>query len=365
MDQIGVCYGGPSPEHDISILTGLQVARVLHDAGHDVVGLYWTKTGDWLLVPALLEASDFVQGKPPKSSPTLLQTGLEGGFIEDSRKRKRIDVGAVVNCCHGGPGENGTLQASLDLCGIAYTGPSAAGAALGMDKLATNAVARAAGVEVNRQFVVGAVDDTATGPFIVKPRRGGSSIGIEVVDDVTTAQRLATTSAHFADGAVIEPYLDGWIDLNISARSHPSLELSPIEKPVRGETRVYSYQEKYLSSGGPGLEHAPRELPADIPSAIATAITDAAHALAEPLLVRGVARLDFLWDGNDRVLFNEINTIPGAMSLYLWQAGGHKYAEICEDLIAEARAQGSVRWNVTGADGSALRSAGQIAAKLA
>src|SRR5262249_28043950 len=163
--------------------------------------------------------------------------------------------------------------------------------------------------------------------FIVKPRRGGSSIGIEVVDDLTTAQRLASTSAHFADGAVIEPYLDGWVDLNISARSNPALQLSPIEKPVRGGTRVYSYQEKYLSSGGPGLEHAPRELPADIPAAVASTITEAALELAEPLLVRGVARLDFLWDGNDRVLFNEINTIPGAMSLYLWQAGGHKYAE--------------------------------------
>ena len=80
--------------------------------------------------------------------------------------------------------------------------------------------------------------------------------------------------------------------------------------------------------------------------------------------MRGVARLDFLWDGDERVLFNEMNTIPGAMSLYLWQAGGHTSAEICADLIAEARG-GQCRWNVTGADGTALQSAGAIAAKLA
>jgi D-alanine-D-alanine ligase len=364
MDQIGVCYGGPSPEHDISILTGLQVGRVLHDADRDVVGLYWTKSGDWYQVPALLEASAFAQGPPAGAARIHLQAELGGGFADDSRKHRPLPFEAVVNCCHGGPGENGTLQAAFDLAGIRYSGPSSAGAALGMDKLATAAVARSAGVAVNEHLAT-LEGDSATGPFIVKPRRGGSSIGIEVVADLETARRLVDTAVHFAEGAVVEPYLEGWTDLNISVRTHPTLELSPIEKPLRSSDRVYSYKEKYLSQPGHGLEHAPRELPAHVPPTVSAAIEAAAHRLVSPLMLRGVARLDFLWDGAERVLFNEVNTIPGAMSLYLWRAADRPAAQVCSDLVAESRANPSVRWNTRGADGAALRAAGSIAAKLA
>jgi D-alanine-D-alanine ligase len=233
-----------------------------------------------------------------------------------------------------------------------------------MDKLATAAVARSSGVAVNQQ--VTSQDDAApTGAMIVKPRRGGSSIGVEVATEITTARRLVGSSVHYEDGAVIEPYLEGWTDLNISARTYPEFELSPIEMPLRSDERLYSYRDKYLSQDGHGLEHAPRELPANVPASIAMQIEDAARALAEPLLLRGIARLDFLWDGKDRLLFNEVNTIPGAMSLYLWRAGGRTVEEVCDDLVAEARSAVAVRWNVSGADGTALRAAGSIAAKLA
>ena len=80
---IGVAFGGPSPEHDISILTGLQVARLLADAGQDVVGLYWRKTGDWLAVPPSAEAKDFLEPEPPGSRPIeLVVSGADAGFVE-------------------------------------------------------------------------------------------------------------------------------------------------------------------------------------------------------------------------------------------------------------------------------------------
>ena len=197
--------------------------------------------------------------------------------------------------------------------------------------------------------------ETVAGPFIVKPRRGGSSIGIEVVADLETARRLIDTAVHFAEGAVVEPYLDGWTDLNISVRTHPTLELTPVEKPLRSSERVYSYKEKYLSQSGHGLEHAARELPAQVPASVTAAIEESARRLADPLMLRGISRLDFLWNGDDRVLFNEVNTIPGAMSLYLWRAAGHSAADVGTALVAEARANPAVRWNVGGADGLALR----------
>jgi D-alanine-D-alanine ligase len=367
MPQVLVCFGGPSPEHDISILTGLQAARILAEAGEDVAGLYWSKTGAWQQVPAVLEAGDFLRPDLPRAVPLRLVAGADGGFVEEGKRGKlgrAVDVGVVLNCCHGGPGEDGTLQAVLDLTGIPHAGPSATGAALGMDKLAATAVARRCGVDVNDQQAVDGAAFAGPGPFVVKPRWGGSSIGIEVVEDVETARQLARSSVHLRAGAVIEPYLEGWADLNVAVRVHPELEISPIERPLRAGGGIYDYRAKYIAEAGTGLEHAPRELPASVPAAVADAIDGAVRTLVPVLDGRGIARFDFLWDGHDRVLFNEVNTIPGALSLYLWAAAGHDRRAVVTDLVREAQQPGPARWTSSGADGLALRSAGDIAAKL-
>ncbi len=366
MAALAVLFGGPSPEHDISILTGLQVARILVNAGQDVMGLYWSKSGDWHQVPASLEASDFIDGPPRSATDFRLVIGSDGGFHEDRRKPKAVPVDVAVNCCHGGPGEDGALQAALDLAGVTYTGPSAAAAALAMDKVATHAVGLAAGLPVADQALLGAT--TAVdfeGPYIVKPRFGGSSIGIEVVDDLATAQALLASSRHLRDGAVIERHLTGWVDLNIAARAYPEPEVSAIERPLRKpDGSIFTYAEKYLSGSAAGMEHAPRELPAQLPSEVGDAIRQAALTLVAAARIRGVARVDFLWDGADRVVFNEINSIPGAMALHLWEAGGETKLATVTRMIEEARARPARQWSSAGADGTALRSAGAIAAKL-
>ncbi len=101
------------------------------------------------------------------------------------------------------------------------------------------------------------------GPYIVKPRFGGSSIGIEITDDLSAVGALVRTSPHYRSGAVIEPYLADAVDLNISVLTHPALRLSAIERPLRGDARIYSYADKYL--GGEGMASAKRELPASVP----------------------------------------------------------------------------------------------------
>ena len=365
---IGVAFGGPSPEHDISILTGLQVARLLADGGGDVVGLYWRKTGDWLVVPAGAEARDFIDPEPPRSRPVeLVASGPERGFVERRRlgKAAALELDVVVNCCHGGPGENGTLPGVMDVAGIPCTGPGHAAAALAMDKHATNLIAAALGVPVADHALLSAGGSIPfDGPYIVKPRFGGSSIGIETVPDAAGAFELCASSPHLRDGAVVEPLLVGWVDVNVAVRTAPELQLSEIERPLRGDDAVYSYESKYLQ-GGSGLESAPRELPAQLPDAVAETIRASARTMAVAFGLTGVARIDFLWDQGDRVVFNEVNSIPGAMSLYLWKASGIEPRQVILDAIAEARANPAFRrWSTAGADGRALRSAGSIAAKL-
>ena len=284
----------------------------------------------------------------------------EGGRLG---RRGPLEITAVVNCCHGGPGEDGTLQAALDLASIRYTGPSAAGAALGMDKLAFGGVIQAAGLD--RLPRVAFDPDHAPafpGPYIVKPRFGGSSIGIEITDDLSAVGVLVRTSPHYRSGAVIEPYLADAVDLNISVLTHPAVRLSAIERPLRGDARIYSYADKYL--GGEGMASAKRELPASVPESVAAAITDAAKRVVEIALVRSVARIDFLW-ASDHVYVNEINTIPGSLAWYFWAGEGLAFGALLASMLAEAAAAPTITYSTDGADGTALRAAGSIASKLA
>ena len=365
---VAVVFGGPSPEHDVSILTGLQAARTLLEAGGEVFGLYWSKTGEWFRVPAGLEASAFVDGIPRKAEPLRLLSGPEGGFIEAGGrlgKAKTVPFDAAVICCHGGPGEDGSLQATFDLAGIRYTGPGPAAAALGMDKLAFAGLVAGAGLPVLARALL----DPATtelgfpGPYIVKPRYGGSSLGIETVADVTTAVARLSANPHLRQGAVVEPYRPDLFDLNIAVRLWPEPSLSAIEKPLKSSAgaEILNYTDKYV--GGEGMASAPRELPAAIGDTLAKALRSAALEVARLAVVRGVARIDFLSDG-EAWFVNEVNTIPGSLARYLWVDPPVAFLELLGAMIDEALGRPTWRPNALGADGAVLRSAGGIAAKL-
>src|ERR1700722_5236595 len=307
---VGVCFGGPSPEHDVSVLTGLQAVHELARSGRRVTGLYWSKTGEWFEADPSLEASAFVEGVPRSSQALQLVTGPEGGFYSAQRGRgllggsakgKALQIDVIVNCCHGGPGEDGTLQGAFDLAGLRYTGPNVVSAALGMDKLSFAGLASNSGLPVLERVIL----DSSTaadqlrfgGPFIVKPRFGGSSIGIEVVADLESAKALFGASAHLQRGAVIEPYREDLFDLNVAVRTWPALQLSAVERPERTTlgAEILGYADKYV--GSEGMASAPRELPAKVPSELLERLTGIARRVAGLVGIRGVTRVDFLSDG--------------------------------------------------------------------
>lgn len=370
MGDIGVIFGGPSPEHDVSVLTGLQAARALVSpgSGSRARALYWAKTGDWFEVDPALEAPAFAGGTPRGAAPLRLVGCAGGGFFAKAGvlgKERRIEVDAVVNCCHGGPGEDGTIQGALDLAGVAYTGPSAAGAALGMDKAAFGAVIAGAGLSCLPRVLLepGGPGPPFPGPYIVKPRYGGSSIGIEVVADLATARARLGANLHLRQGAVIEPYRPDLADIQVAIRSWPVLECSAIERPLRSSAaaEILTYADKYV--GGEGMASAPRELPARLEGDMESEVRSSAGRVAALTGLRGVARLDFL-AGDGECYVNELNTIPGSLARYLWVEPVLSFSALLGDLVAEARARPSTQWSAAGADGSALRAAGTIASKL-
>jgi D-alanine-D-alanine ligase len=364
-----VVFGGLSPEHDISILTGLQAARLLTRGGHDVVCLYWTRAGHWQRVPSDLEGRDFADADVRGAAPVTLR--LPDGFSERRRmKDVPLDIDVVLNCCHGGPGEDGTLTGALGLAGMRVTGPTPEAAAWTMDKLASAGLVDAARLD---RFDVEAIPTVPITPaleevdipppWVVKPRFGGSSVGVEVgVEDATTARALANTGIA-RGGAVLQPQLRGWSDLNLAVRSHPAFACSAIERP-RTSGAVYSYAEKYLA-GADGMESAPRDLPAELPPELVERMHAAARALTDTIGLTGVPRIDFLYDGDGRLALCEVNSIPGSLGLYLWAASGLDRTQVVLDLLDEARARGAApaHWSSV-TDGAALRAAGTVAAKL-
>ena len=356
MTKPAVVFGGPSDEHDISVITGLQISRALDN----VYTVYWSKTGDWYLVDQDLEASEFAEGVPRRARELNFVVSPGQGLMI---KRKTLEISSILLACHGGPGEDGTLQGLFDMVGYRYTGPGQAASALGMDKLAFGAAMSSAGLPTLPRALVATGDEAAPpfeGPFIVKPRFGGSSIGIEVADDWPTVLALKNSSAYFDQGAVVEPFIVSR-DLQVAIRTYPEWQLSAVEAPARADDGIYSYDQKYLAwsgevSGG-------RELPASLDDKTADGITKLAKRVTEVAGLRGIARIDFL-DRGGELLVNEVNTIPGSMAVYLWIDPPLTRKQLFEDMVAEAESSRTRVFSVAGSDGTALRSAGTIASKL-
>lgn len=369
MAGIAVIFGGPSPEHDVSILTGLQAVRamVARRSAEEVVPLYWSKTGELWRCSADAEAKDFADGVPRSSSACWFQVGRDAGLWTGGGRLgrdRRLDVDTVVNCCHGGPGEDGTLSGLVALAGLHHAGPSVAGAVVAMDKLVFARLAEGFGLPcLPRVPIDGHRPPDLDGPLIVKPRRGGSSIGVEVVADAATALARAEVSPHLRGGAVAEPYRPELFDLNVAVRTWPELALSAIERPIRStDTTILGYADKYVP--GEGMAAAARELPAAIPDELAEQLRELARATAKLADVRAVARIDFLSDGQ-RLWVNEVNAPPGSLARYLWVDPPLDFGVLLDDMVSEARATPALAASLAGADGSLLRSAASIASKLA
>jgi D-alanine-D-alanine ligase len=187
-----VVFGGPSPEHEISILTGLQAERVLVDGGHDVVPIYLAANGAWFQVPSKSEAKDFLTGAPSGSKELeIVLSSSPGIYAKKGMGKKALEIDAALLCFHGGLGEGGGAAALFNFLEIPATGSSVFAGAVGMDKLAFGGLMSQAGVSsLPREAVLTSQDPSFSGPYIVKPRFGGSSIGIEIVDDIQTARTL-------------------------------------------------------------------------------------------------------------------------------------------------------------------------------
>jgi D-alanine-D-alanine ligase len=347
LPPIVVLLGGPSAEHDVSIVSGTSIATALADAGSSVRQILIALDGAWWWLP-----DDHRRGDRPAAEyddPKAL--GAEGpvqvGAALD-RLAALDPAPVVVIALHGPFGEDGTVQALLDAAGLAYTGSGVAASALGMDKALFKRMCRGLGLPVvdwrevparrwaaDRAGVereVAAFAGGAPDPrLMVKPAGLGSSVGMTFVHEPAQLAAAIDLALRYDTVALVESYVSGARDLEVSiiGNDHAHLEIFGPGEIVSGR-EFYDYAAKYT----PGLSETSTR--AEVDDRQRAIIHKMSRDVYRAIGAEGFARIDFLVSG-DRILVSEINTIPGFTPISLFPTmpseGGYSFTDVCIRIV--------------------------------
>lgn len=341
-----VLFGGPSAEHDVSIVSGSAIAAALGTDGFDTRLVLIDLEGAWWWLPADHERAD----RPPSAydEPALLGAdGPQPVGVAIDRLATADPAPVVFIALHGPFGEDGTVQALLDAAGVAYTGSGVLGSAVGMDKAMQKRIWRGLGLPVldwreiptarwanDRGAVLAELEAMAADArdvrLMIKPARLGSSVGMTLAHDVAERTKGLDLAFGFDTRVVVEPYLAGARDLEIAIiGDEPPLGVYGPGEIVAGH-EFYDYTAKYT----PGLSST--SLHADIPASLRITMQKLARDAYRSTGAEGFARVDFLL-GGERVFLSEINTIPGFTPISLFPSlpaeAGLDFAAVCRRII--------------------------------
>lgn len=357
--RVGVFFGGKSVEHEVSVISALQACRSLDKNKYEIIPIYITKDTEFYIgenigkieayrnIPALL-----------KESSRVLPVGASGTVELQYYPMKKFgsNVAAVIDVAlpvvHGTNVEDGTLQGYLQTLGIPYAGCDVLSSAVGMDKyvmktvFADNGIPVLPGTVINiKEFtreqaaVLERIESRTHYPVIVKPLNLGSSVGIRKAKDRDALIDALEYAFTFAIKVLVEDAITELKEINCSVLGdYESAEASECEEPVAND-EILSYQDKYVggtkSGGGKrGMASLKRKIPADITPEQREEVRTMAVKAFRALGCGGVARIDFMLDkSTNKIYLNEINTIPGSLAFYLWEAVGVHYSELLDRMI--------------------------------
>ena len=355
--NVAVFFGGRSVEHEISIISAVQAMGNIDREKYNVIPVYMSKQSVFYSSEALLDIATFRAGEAeakadpvtfvPKGNKVVMMN-LKGGLF----KKKDTNIDVCFPIVHGTNCEDGSIQGYIETLGLPYVGCDVMSSALGMDKVLFKNVLLDRKIPTLRCVDFGArewaLDSDKIAdrlikeigfPLIVKPANLGSSVGISKVDDETVLRPAVDMACSFADRVLVEHAVSNLREINCSVLGDRNdCKASALEEPVAHD-KILSYDDKYRAnagkSGSKGMASLSRKLPADLTHDKTEEIQRIAVETFKAIGASGVVRIDFLMDGddNDKVYVNEINTIPGSLSFYLWEATGVKYPELCDRLI--------------------------------
>ena len=371
--NVAFFYGCRSVEHEVSIISAVQAMRAIDRDKYDITPIYVTKdgemfTGDALFtieeyrnIPALLKKCRKVE-LSRENNQVVMRDEKRGLF--SNKKPIVIDVAFPV--VHGTNCEDGTIQGYFEYLGLPFVGCDIISSAVGMDKAIFKDVLKAAGLPVldcirfrarrymsDKESLVNEIKAKIGFPLIVKPINLGSSVGISKVDNEAELDEAIMLALSFADNILVERAVIAIREINCSVLGDAdNCEASVCEEPFMND-EILSYEDKYMSNsknGGQskGMASLGRKIPADLSEEKSAEIRKLACEIFKTLGANGVVRIDFIIDtATDTVYANEINTIPGSLAFYLWEATGVAYKELCNKLIDLAFKRQRNRENIT------------------
>ncbi len=346
--RVGLLFGGRSAEHDVSVLSAGNVFRALDKSRYDVVPIGIARDGAWRLCAG--EGGELPKAVPDNGPRLALLPGGAGRLLvmpeadgPPADEPDAIDV--LFPVLHGPFGEDGTVQGAAELAGVPYVGSGVFASAASMDKDVAKRLMREAGLPIPRflAFGIGEVPSFEVviaelgRPVFVKPARLGSSVGVGKA--VTSDEFAAAVDEAFRHDRkiLVEEFVNGReIECGVLENEDGSLFVSAAGEIVPTNRHAfYSYEAKYLDKDG-----AEVRVPADLPASVAEEVRDLSARVFRTLGCEGLSRIDFFVRADQRVLVNEINTLPGftAISMYpkAMAASGIGYADLVDRLIRHA-----------------------------
>jgi D-alanine-D-alanine ligase len=368
-----VLFGGPSVEHDVSIITAQQVLAAL-SARHTAIPLYLARDGALYTGDELGSIEAFTRSEAVVGTRVELRLGRgRECFVIPSSGRFRGDqplaLDVVINAIHGTGGEDGALLGALELAGIPYAGRGVAASAVAMDKALAKAVMRDRGIAVLDHVVADRADwhtdpaalvarviDAQDLPCVVKPATLGSSVGVSLCDTSEQVDEALELAFELDRQALVEPLATGAVEMNVAVIGRPGgqLRASEVEQPV-ATADVLTFEDKYLRSEGKagakqtagggkgaGMAGQQRLIPPPISETLRERVRQAAIDAHAALRFAGVVRYDFFVFGTEpdaRIVLNEPNTVPGSFAYYLFEPIGLPCDALVEELVAIAIAE--------------------------
>lgn len=360
--KVGVIFGGPTVEHEVSIISAIQAIDNLDSSKYDVYPIYIDKNLTWYTGKMLADIDiyrDFDTLK--KYAKRVVLFNNNGRFSLQSQglfKKNVVDLDIVLPVVHGNNMEDGTIQGYLEMVGIPYVGSGVIGSSLGQDKVVMKQVFESCGLKVvpytwfydceyfnSKDEIIENIKKLGF-PVIVKPASLGSSVGISYVKNIKQLEGAIMDSINYDNKIVVEKAVSNLIEVNCSVLGNYESQSASTLEEVMGTDEFLTYKDKYISKGSKskGMASTNRIIPARLDDDITDLVKTTAIKAFKALNLSGVCRIDFLIDGktND-VYINEPNTIPGSLSYYLWEATDKPYGKLLDEMITLAIKQYKIK----------------------
>lgn len=337
MKTVAVFYGGESVEHDVSVITGVMTLNAIDKTRYEVLPVYAARNGVFYTGKELFEIDGYKNLDFKKLKKAVFLPGDDTAYAlkgKTLRPLKKISV--AINCTHGERGEDGCIAAICKLSHLPLASPSLAPSAVSMEKSLSKTVLKGLGVKTLPSVKIRAASGAASAlkkagldfPLIVKPDRGGSSVGISVAKTERELSAAITLALKFGEFVEVEPYAETFTEINCAAYKNADgvTVVSECEKPYK-KGALLSFDDKYVDGE--------RQFPAKIAPALGEKVQKLTRKVYDELGFEGIVRIDYMIIRGE-VYLNEINAVPGSLAYYLFCKTQKSFSSLLTGIIEGA-----------------------------